>query len=435
MRITAITWLTTALLLTRSHGGERSSKQLFYTTYLYPSSSSSGSSLGSSGANTGVISNSNGFLSPQLSISPFQSFWSSLGDHKGRQSGSLIPVTNNENEAYQQQLRQQQVLWSPSLPLGTSPFISAPIHQQLLQPQSNQYQHHSHSGLTTTGGSSSNNNIAPSSHPASKNVKHVSPSSSPLSSNAHFILQSSQQIGPEYQISPTSSPSVAPSSSLPLIGYVNVPLNPTYNVWNPYGSTQTSATALQSGLLSPTAPNKQWNLQLKSYEQIQNELLANSIIPTSLHQKETPAFQRGHIEASPPGGIPNSGFVRGQIEAKPGLQEFHQVVAGIRNSGENSIRQQQIYQVPVSFNRGAVEHRYPEPEQVHATTYDTPTKNVLCYYSSWAFDRKGEGKFIPENADPTLCTHIIYAFAVLDKSKFAIKESDPTTDNKKCKEN
>lgn len=35
---------------------------------------------------------------------------------------------------------------------------------------------------------------------------------------------------------------------------------------------------------------------------------------------------------------------------------------------------------------------------------------VVCYYGSWAVYRPGNGKFDVENIDPTLCTHLIYAF-------------------------
>jgi GH18 family chitinase len=40
--------------------------------------------------------------------------------------------------------------------------------------------------------------------------------------------------------------------------------------------------------------------------------------------------------------------------------------------------------------------------------------NLVCYYTNWAQYRSSEAKFLPENIDPFLCTHIIYAFAKLD---------------------
>ena len=36
---------------------------------------------------------------------------------------------------------------------------------------------------------------------------------------------------------------------------------------------------------------------------------------------------------------------------------------------------------------------------------------VFCYVSSWARDRPGRGKFTPADLDPTLCTHVVWAFA------------------------
>ncbi|KAH9513667.1 Endochitinase 1 [Bulinus truncatus] len=37
-------------------------------------------------------------------------------------------------------------------------------------------------------------------------------------------------------------------------------------------------------------------------------------------------------------------------------------------------------------------------------------KKIFCYYSSFAHTRQGVGNFLPENINPRLCTHLIYAF-------------------------
>ncbi|KAK7501474.1 hypothetical protein BaRGS_00007278 [Batillaria attramentaria] len=37
----------------------------------------------------------------------------------------------------------------------------------------------------------------------------------------------------------------------------------------------------------------------------------------------------------------------------------------------------------------------------------------VCYYTNWSQYRPSSGKFVPENVDPTLCTHLIYTFAKL----------------------
>lgn len=55
-------------------------------------------------------------------------------------------------------------------------------------------------------------------------------------------------------------------------------------------------------------------------------------------------------------------------------------------------------------------------------------KLVFCYFTNWAFYRKTEGKFVPENIDPSLCTHVIYSFSSLEADTLLMKEFDPWAD-------
>lgn len=52
----------------------------------------------------------------------------------------------------------------------------------------------------------------------------------------------------------------------------------------------------------------------------------------------------------------------------------------------------------------------------------------VCHITNWSFYRKGEGKFVPENLEPSLCTEIIYSFATLDPEAYEMREFDPWGD-------
>lgn len=57
---------------------------------------------------------------------------------------------------------------------------------------------------------------------------------------------------------------------------------------------------------------------------------------------------------------------------------------------------------------------------------DEPYK-LVCYYANWAIYRPSIAKFTPQNINPYLCTHLIYAFGGLS-GRFEVKPFDAYND-------
>lgn len=55
-------------------------------------------------------------------------------------------------------------------------------------------------------------------------------------------------------------------------------------------------------------------------------------------------------------------------------------------------------------------------------------RKVICYFTNWAWYRKGTGKYLPQDIDPELCSHIIYGFASLDPNTLTIRAQNKWAD-------
>ncbi|XP_063589790.1 mucin-2-like isoform X4 [Penaeus indicus] len=56
-----------------------------------------------------------------------------------------------------------------------------------------------------------------------------------------------------------------------------------------------------------------------------------------------------------------------------------------------------------------------------------PERRVVCYYTNWSVYRRGIAKYTPQNINPYLCTHLIYAFGGLT-DEFEVKPFDTYQD-------
>ena len=53
---------------------------------------------------------------------------------------------------------------------------------------------------------------------------------------------------------------------------------------------------------------------------------------------------------------------------------------------------------------------------------------MICYFSNWASFRGGDGHFVPEHLDASLCSHVFYAFAGLDTVDLELMSTAPRND-------
>lgn len=94
------------------------------------------------------------------------------------------------------------------------------------------------------------------------------------------------------------------------------------------------------------------------------------------------------------------------------ISSVNQISKEILKKYKQEIESEQLSKLRVKSIRDDAESKY----------------KVLCYITNWSFYRVSEGKFVPENIDTNLCTHIVYSFASLEPESLMIREFDPWAD-------
>lgn len=88
------------------------------------------------------------------------------------------------------------------------------------------------------------------------------------------------------------------------------------------------------------------------------------------------------------------------------IRKLEPYPSAIANAQENSVPKPEFnFQVNKNLAKGQ-----------NSRPRSSSHKKVVCYYTNWSQYRRRPTNFAPENVDPFLCTHIIYAFAKLNSN-------------------
>ncbi|XP_077490103.1 uncharacterized protein LOC144101001 [Amblyomma americanum] len=81
-----------------------------------------------------------------------------------------------------------------------------------------------------------------------------------------------------------------------------------------------------------------------------------------------------------------------------------------------------------AVSASSVEARVELTTTIEPAIEEPDGPKIVCYFTSWSIYRDDRGRFAPEDIDPKVCTHIMYAFATLDSATLLISMADPWAD-------
>lgn len=96
---------------------------------------------------------------------------------------------------------------------------------------------------------------------------------------------------------------------------------------------------------------------------------------------------------------------------------------------EDEVIEENLEGIDESSHEAIIEENQPseiETNDIQPTLSDD--YKVVCYFTNWAWYRQSNGKYVPEDIDTDLCTHIVYGFAVMDRDNLVIKPHDSWAD-------
>lgn len=94
------------------------------------------------------------------------------------------------------------------------------------------------------------------------------------------------------------------------------------------------------------------------------------------------------------------------------------------------------YQLLTSINsvfRAPPCQSYEDRKPTVKPTHCNKDKKIICYYTSWSKWRTGLGKFDTSNFDPSICTHVVYAFLDISK-EFVLSADEESMEMRKLQE-
>lgn len=96
---------------------------------------------------------------------------------------------------------------------------------------------------------------------------------------------------------------------------------------------------------------------------------------------------------------------------------------------EDEVIEENLEDINEPSHEAIIEENHPseiETNEIQPTLSDA--YKVVCYFTNWAWYRQSGGKYVPEDIDTDLCTHIVYGFAVMDRDNLVIKPHDSWAD-------